>query len=91
MTPDWQIDWIDGGRDPKSPPNPRYPDGIDIDCSDGATVTCASALKHPTPRCGVYRVHCRTCGQRAVVTTAGRPDDPRSLKMACKAEATSVN
>ena len=81
---DWQIDWIDKRRDPKCPPNPAYPDGIDIDCSDGAKVTCSAPLVHPTPRCGAYAVRCRVCGVTSVVTTAGRPDDPRSLKMACR-------
>ena len=84
VTPDWQIEWLDHGRDPQCPPNPRYPDGIDVDVSHGATVTCTSPLAHPTPRCGLYMVKCRVCGASSAVTTAGRPDDPRSLKMACK-------
>lgn len=91
MTPDWHIEWVDFGRAPQSPPNPKYPDGIDIDCSDGAAVTCSAQLVHPTLRCGAYKVRCRTCGQTAAVTTAGRPDDPRSLKMACRADAAVVN
>lgn len=81
---DWQIDWLDHGRDPKVPPNPNYPDGVDIDCSDGAAVTCFSSLVYPTKRCGAYMVRCRVCGVSAGVTTAGRPDDPRSLRMACR-------
>ena len=81
---DWQVEWLDFGRDPKCPPNPNYPEGIDIDVSDGATATCSASLAHPTPRCGAYRVRCRICGATSAVTTAGRPDDPRSLKMACK-------
>ena len=84
VMPDWQIEWVDHQRDPKCPPNPRYPDGIDVDLSDGATATCMAKLAHPTPRCGAYMVHCRACGASAGVTTAGRVDDPRSLKMACK-------
>ena len=83
-TPDWQIEWMDFGREPKCPPNPNYPNGIDVDMSDGATVTCTAKLAHPTKRCGAYRVMCRICGATGACTTAGRPDDPRSLKMACK-------
>jgi len=88
--PDWQIEWMDHGRDPQCPPNPRYPDGVDIDASNGAAATCASPLVHPTPRCGAYIVRCRICGVSAAVTTAGRPDDPRSLKMACKLASKTV-
>lgn len=84
VKPDWQIEWVDAKRDPKCAPNPKYPDGIDIDVSDGATNTCIAMLVHPTRRCGAYLVKCRTCGASAALTTAGRPDDPRSLKMACK-------
>jgi predicted RNA-binding Zn-ribbon protein involved in translation (DUF1610 family) len=82
--PDWYIEWRDGGRDPQSPPNPSYPQGIDMDASDGASVTCQSSLVYPAPRCGAWIVRCRRCGTSAAVTTAGRPDDPRSLKLACR-------
>lgn len=83
-SPDWQIEWVDFKREPKCPPNPNYPDGVDIDCSHGATRVCEAPLVHPTKRCGAYMVKCRICGVTAAVTTAGRPDDPRSLKMACR-------
>jgi len=78
------VEWVDHGREPKCPPNPNYPDGLDVDASDGAERTCATELAHPAPRCGVYVVACRKCGARVAVTTAGRADDPRSLKLACK-------
>lgn len=83
---DWQIDWEDFGREPKSEPNPKYPEGIDIDIAyrTGATKTCSARLTYPAPRCGAFRVMCRECGQRAYVTTAGRLDDPRSLRMPCR-------
>jgi hypothetical protein len=84
MPVDWQIDWIDRGREPQCAPNPKYPRGVDIDSSDGAEKTCASALPYPAKRCGYFVVKCRTCGMTAMVTTAGRPDDPRSLRLACK-------
>ncbi len=82
--PDWQIEWHDSARSPKCAPNPRYPDGIDVDASHGAPATCEARLVHPAPRCGAWIVRCRVCGASAAVTTAGRPDDPRSLKLACK-------
>jgi hypothetical protein len=78
------VNWVDGEREPKCTPNPAYPKGIDLDCSDGAAATCKSDLPYPAKRCGYFTVHCDTCGQTIVITTAGRPDDPRSIKMACK-------
>ena len=84
MKPDWQIEWLDSGREPQCAPNPCYPNGIDVDASHGSEATCAARLVYPAPRCGAYVVRCRSCGARAVITTAGRPDDPRSLKLACR-------
>ena len=79
------VKWIDDHREPQCEPNPNYPKGIDLDCSDGAVATCKTDLRpYPTPRCGFFLVKCETCGQSVVVTTAGRADDPRSLKMACQ-------
>lgn len=83
----FHIRWHDFGREPKCKPNPDYPDGIDVDLSAGAEATCSLALDHPTKRCGAYTVHCRDCGLFVVVTTAGRPDDPRSVKLGCRAPA----
>lgn len=75
------ITWHDSGREPQCPPNPAYPSGIDLDAAfEGA---CETALPYPAPRCGHYLVVCRRCGLRVGVTTAGRPDDPRSLKVNC--------
>lgn len=79
-----KIKWLDGRREPQNPPDPRYPDGIDIDGSAGAMIACSTALPYPARRCGQYLVQCDTCGQRVVLTTAGRRDDPRSLRVACK-------
>ena len=76
--------WIDSGREPKQPPDPNYPNGIDLDLSKGRLNYCETMLAHPTPRCGQYLIKCRKCGLSALITTAGRPDDPRSVKLACK-------
>lgn len=75
--------WHDAGREPKNPPNPAYPDGIDLDLSNGEK-SCGRPLPHPAKRCGAYLVRCGHCGAKVVVTTAGRPDDPRSIRIACK-------
>lgn len=80
---DFNIKWIDREREPENPPNPAYPIGIDIDLSEGATVTCKSKLPYPAKRIGFYLVKCNTCGFSTMITTAGRIDDPRSVTLAC--------
>jgi hypothetical protein len=78
------IEWIDMERKPKVAPNPAYPDGIDIDLSRGAEKTCTVELPYPAKRIGYYVVACTQCDLRTGITTAGRPDDPRSVKLECK-------
>lgn len=82
------IKWIDRHREPKCPPNPAFPEGVDVDVSDGAR-SCQTPLPYPAPRCGVYVVTCDVCGYAAGFTTAGRPDDPRSVRVPCKAAPQS--
>lgn len=77
------VEWRDFGREPKCPPNPSYPDGKDVEPPIGADRQCSIALPCPAKRCGAYIVECERCGIRAAVTTAGRPDDPRSLTLNC--------
>ena len=79
-----KVTWIDSGREPKVKPNPKYPDGIDIDLSVGGQCACTAELPYPAKRVGYYALHCDKCGKTAMITTAGRPDDPRSVIMACK-------
>lgn len=76
--------WHDSHREPQSPSNPEYPNGIDLDMSGGAEQICYTALPYPAKRCGHYLIKCTTCGLTALITTAGRPDDPRSVKLRCK-------
>ena len=81
------VEWLDGEREPQCAPNPAYPHGIDVDpCPDG-TRRCRADLPYPARRCGVYVVTCRVCRVRVACTTAGRPDDPRSLTLPCRVEA----
>lgn len=79
-----KYEWIDGRHRAKGKPNPDYPDGIDLDASGGAVRSCRTDLPHPTKRCGKYLVTCDVCKLLSVITTAGRADDPRSVKVACK-------
>ena len=78
------VTWLDRGRNAELGPDPRYPEGIDLDISQGAFEVCITALPYPAPRCGSWLIVCDTCDLRIVVTAAGRADDPRSMKMACK-------
>jgi hypothetical protein len=81
---DIEIHWLDRGREPQCPPNPAHPHGIDVDLSDGADTTCTVGLPYPAKRCGLYMVACRKCGIKVGITTAGRPDDPRSVTLPCQ-------
>lgn len=79
----FNIEWIDHGREPQCRPDPAYPAGKDCDASGGAVATCTASIPYPAQRCGLYIVECKTCGLRVALTTAGRPDDPRSVKLSC--------
>lgn len=76
--------WHDGGQEPRNPPNPAYPNGIDLDLSQGRADCCTVELPYPARRIGQYRVTCKTCGLVVSCTTAGRLDDPRSLTLTCE-------
>ena len=77
------VKWFDAGLEPKSEPDPAYPHGIDIDVSEGAKPTCSTALPYPARRIGHFMVTCDRCKVSAALTTAGRPDDPRSIRVPC--------
>jgi len=77
------VDWIDRGRSPRNPPNPLFPKGIDMDVTFGAARFCSTLLPYPAKRCGYFVVRCTLCKTSIVITTAGRADDARSLKIAC--------
>lgn len=83
----FKIEWQDHGREPRNQPDPRYPTGVDIDfstwCVDGWP-SCKVDLPYPAKRCGAYLIECEGCGMTVVVTTAGRTDDPRSVKFGCR-------
>lgn len=78
-----RVEWLDGNREPQCKPDPNYPFGKDVDASNGTPASCVTPLPHPARRCGVYHVTCPDCGYSIYVTTAGRPDDPRSVRVPC--------
>lgn len=80
----WIVTWLDRGREPQCPSDPRYPMGVDIDVSAGRKPSCTGTVPYPAKRCGCYRIVCRICGRLILVTTAGRADDPRTVTLACK-------
>ncbi len=80
----FSIGWIDFEREPKCEPNPNFPKGIDIKTTSGVP-GCKVDLPYPAKRCGLYVVKCSVCDMTIGVTTAGRPDDPRSVEVPCKA------
>lgn len=79
----FEILWHDSGKEPRCPPNPEYPDGIDVDAAGDASA-CVADLPYPAKRIGTYIVKCQRCGISIGLTTAGRPDDPKSVRVPCK-------
>jgi len=83
------VKFLDSGRSPQCPPNPAYPNGIDVDARTAEErgklhPHCCYGVPYPAPRCGAYVVECEQCEARMAVTVAGRSDDPRSVTMSCK-------
>ena len=78
------VEWIDSRREPQCPANPAYPEGVDVDLTNGRGWGCVAPLAYPAARCGFYVVRCTNCKLVVGVTTAGRADDPRSVRLPCK-------
>lgn len=78
------VEWLDAGRKAENEPDPKYPEGVLVDLSRGRFKTCVVDVKYPAPGVGQHRIVCSTCGMSAVVTAAGRADDPRYVKLPCK-------
>lgn len=78
-----KVEWVDGERWPQCAPDPAFPNGKDLNVSKEGMPCCETLLPYPAKRCGYYIVACDSCGLRIAVTTAGRPDDPRSVRVAC--------
>lgn len=77
------VTWIDAHRVASVAPNERYPRGIDLDVTAGRP-GCKVNLPYPARGCGYYVIECPKCGVVVVTSTAGRTDDPRSIKLPCK-------
>jgi len=84
------VHWVDRGVEPKCPPDPRFPYGMDINGAQKGERSCFTKLPYPARRCGYYLVGCDACEQTVMITTAGRPDDPRSVRIPCRDHAMSA-
>lgn len=82
MKPRFKVQWIDKGREAQRAPNPAYPNGIDLDFANGKPA-CTVNVPYPAKRIGMYVIECLACGLRVAATTAGCPDDPRSVRIPC--------
>lgn len=79
-----KVTWIDRGLSPRNPPDPNYPDGLDVEMlADPLGKICSTPLPYPAKRIGFYVIECDVCGLRVMLTTAGRADDPRSVRVNC--------
>lgn len=79
----FSVEWVDSGREPKCQANPKYPEGIKLDISLGEKPACLVPIPYPAKRVGFYIVECKRCLRTAVCTTAGRADDPVSIRIPC--------
>jgi hypothetical protein len=78
------VDWVDRNRETTHPADPAYPHGSAIDVALNAMKACRVELPYPAARCGLWVMTCRQCGFSIALATAGRPDDPRSVRIPCK-------
>ena len=78
------VHFNDSGRKATQPANPKFPDGVDISIAKPGEKFCSRNVPWPAPGVGTYSVVCRECGFTALVTVAGRADDPRSITIPCK-------
>ena len=83
--PKHQVEFIASGRGKaQCPPDPAYPKGIPLDAVGARNCpSCTVELPYPAPECGMWRVDCTECGMSVLVSAAGRPDDPISVKLPC--------
>jgi hypothetical protein len=67
-------------------PDPEFPNGRDFDLTGGLVIrmACLVELPYPAKCCGKWLLRCRDCGFTAVITAAGRRDDPRKVTLPCR-------
>lgn len=80
----FHVRFVGTGKKAQCAPNPNYPDGIDLPSPHPDQPKCKVTLPYPATEIGAWKVECSECGVRSACTTAGRPDDPRSIELPCK-------
>lgn len=81
------IEFVASGRGKaQCAPDPAYPHGKPIDMA-GNRPSCEVTLPYPAPECGRFEVKCQTCGLTVLITAAGRPDDPTTIRIPCETKA----
>jgi hypothetical protein len=78
------VTWVSRGRKAECPPNPLFPNGKIVMAHGALAPFCTVDLPYPAACVGTWIVVCSECGLRAVVTAAGRPDDPHQVRIGCK-------
>lgn len=63
-----------------------HPAGVDLDLTTrDAERVCRVDLPYPAGSCGAWLVTCSRCGATSpALGASGRPDDPRSVTLACR-------
>jgi hypothetical protein len=82
--PRFLADWVDQHRVSTYPADPSFPIGTAIDVALDAMKACRLELPCPAARCGLWVITCRVCHYSIALATAGRADDPRSVRVPCK-------
>jgi hypothetical protein len=80
-------EWLAAPAGAKAPPeDPDYPNGKLIEPLGVAASTpaCLLELPYPAPGVGHWKVTCLRCHAKVAVRTAGRKDDPHSVRVVCK-------
>jgi hypothetical protein len=75
--------WFGEDRKARHPPDPRYPLGMSVDCTEGRP-GCTTTLQYPAPGIGKWIIRCDACGTFSIVSAAGRVDDPHTVRLPCK-------
>jgi hypothetical protein len=79
----FRITWHDRQREATVPADRTFPNGRDIDYAGPGARACLVELAHPASRVGFWTLFCLKCRSHAGVGTAGRADDPRSVRVPC--------
>jgi hypothetical protein len=80
------VTFVPSGRGKaQNPPDPQYPNGMDVGMVEVGDVaaTCLVELPYPAPECGRYHVDCSRCDISIALSVAGRVDDPKTVRIKC--------